>query len=1595
MPIDVRAKVFCNLGPLISGNISDEPLTVGQGLIRCRGQIVLKGLFTPSVGSVVTLGYEQNGTVARIPRVLRVLGSFADPFRNTTTVSIGDKLVWLADSNQAIKDIYPDNDPTAIKPDKPSFPETADFGDPFVADQPYPDAEQNEATPLAKLPQIKFEYTGACWREVELPETTPPEDPNAPVKSQLKKDFPLSSGFDFSNARAAQQVTVAEEYSNAPLKELLTVKPSISASFIGLKCLAALGIGSRGLGLFNSYPQGEFDLTEGYVSVLDKLLSSEGRVGYLDETEMLVTVAVCAPPAQGVLLTEDDIIDVGQLNIGTPPSRRIIVATRAEKNKEEPQPPENIAPVANDVRVGIRYPNTSSFTVSGSMLAQRGFDPDYAAQAAVGAAQFLKIASVSSGTGCSASLTSAVTGVITVTPQNGFTGVGSFSFTLTDGVSTSNSSTCYFQIYDPQAPENQNDPLAAATDSAVNLQERINEAADEITAAPNPTTDSESPDANADEGAQKDQAAAQPESKKRNWEFEESQGEYKPVLVPWINADGEKKLARFGYTPYTNSYSEYDEYDRLVKRTTRRDGIVADAAGNIVKSTLEAAGKENGADKLSWYTIETYEYYTKYDENEKYTTEQSEYGQAYEDFKQREDAAWQEAMAANDAANTAVPMQCPLDFNPPTQPLPGDQYDYDGKNFEFDGSGWKHQPQNNVPIASSYPSAIYSSDLQRTLVKRRQVLYSWMLSQESRTYTPLAEVMGSVYLPMDEEFYYFARTDQILSDKTVIEYDVDYGAGKAKTTTHRWTLGANTAEGQQLIASIAEGLDSYGTVEERRAAFAEMLDIATTLSYQGAEIHIRTDREYGIQQRPSLFDREWTDTYENEQADPEVFGDFQVVDINSKRPNKVIELEQDQPTDPSNEPDPTSGDSEFPRNSQAQERFPELKVQMPYIAGPKRKLNADLQAEYENSNAEEQALAYGRATNAIARGNRYGMGLQFGPNTMPRKALDWLYVQIGGVGAAYRTNGTSWVFNESGLLCNTDALFWGGVGGEGGVWYPLAQGITTLPALPTVTTAIPEPANAMPTPEGFNPAAPGTIWTTLPYLQEPVYAKSIEPEFLVPSYAESIRTMARVRLRLSAERLNYSLTVAPQTVVLAVTVGMSAARVKILGASNANFGVSGKASSLTHTRRVQAAAGSFVRTGYSAGSVRSYGIGTNAGTFALSGQDAAVKRLFAPLTAETGSFTLTGQNATSSGATTLTAAVGTYNFTGQEAGKLQFAVLPADTGSLVLGGQPASLSPVTSQVVITAYTGNGTANNAVTGLGFEPSFVHVKRYDTASAHAVFTKNTSPYSDAAHYRHPLNGQNADTTSTSPYFVTFDSDGFTLKDTAYNVSSGTYRAFCFKKGSGPTTNTDGSITTQVDVNETLGMSQFTFTPSANNATIGHGLGAAPELVIMRQFSGGAYFQVGGTLIGNNYLMALNTNTVRSLVSTGYQAFSSTTISIGNNAQINSGSRAIGWAFISKPNYSKLGTYVGSTSTVSVNVGFQPRIVLTKAVIGSNSNWAWYFSPTGSTGNPLFFNLNDTAVGGTSSTFSFTSSGFTATPGGAANVNASTTYLYMAFK
>jgi hypothetical protein len=100
--IDIRAKVTCSLGgEVISASISDDYIQ-GSGLIKTQGSCELKGIFTPNIGTIVTFNYTKAGVTRKIPRTLRVLSSFADPFRRITQIEMGCKLAYLSDKQERI-----------------------------------------------------------------------------------------------------------------------------------------------------------------------------------------------------------------------------------------------------------------------------------------------------------------------------------------------------------------------------------------------------------------------------------------------------------------------------------------------------------------------------------------------------------------------------------------------------------------------------------------------------------------------------------------------------------------------------------------------------------------------------------------------------------------------------------------------------------------------------------------------------------------------------------------------------------------------------------------------------------------------------------------------------------------------------------------------------------------------------------------------------------------------------------------------------------------------------------------------------------------------------------------------------------------------------------------------------------------------------------------------------------------------------------------------------------------------------------------------------------------------------------------------------
>ena len=171
------------------------------------------------------------------------------------------------------------------------------------------------------------------------------------------------------------------------------------------------------------------------------------------------------------------------------------------------------------------------------------------------------------------------------------------------------------------------------------------------------------------------------------------------------------------------------------------------------------------------------------------------------------------------------------------------------------------------------------------------------------------------------------------------------------------------------------------------------------------------------------------------------------------------------------------------------------------------------------------------------------------------------------------------------------------------------------------------------------------------------------------------------------------------------------------------------------------------------------------------------------------------------------------------------------------------------------YTGTGSSN-AITGVGFQPDLLWIKSRSNPYSHswtdAVRGKDNKIASNNTNAAYTDSGQ----------LASFDSDGFTLNtDAGVNNNGSTFVSWNWKAGGAGSSNTDGTITSTVSANTTAGFSIVKWTGTASAGTIGHGLGVAPKVVLVKRYStsGGGWLMQHGDLTGATYVVKLNATSV----------------------------------------------------------------------------------------------------------------------------------------
>ena len=316
------------------------------------------------------------------------------------------------------------------------------------------------------------------------------------------------------------------------------------------------------------------------------------------------------------------------------------------------------------------------------------------------------------------------------------------------------------------------------------------------------------------------------------------------------------------------------------------------------------------------------------------------------------------------------------------------------------------------------------------------------------------------------------------------------------------------------------------------------------------------------------------------------------------------------------------------------------------------------------------------------------------------------------------------------------------------------------------------------------------------------------------------------------------------------------------------------------------------------------------------------------------------------------------------------------------------------------YTGNGSDAHGITGVGFQPDWVWTKIRSGADNHGLYdvvrgvNKNLQTNSNYAEQ------------SYSTLLQSFDSDGFTIGTNGeINGNSSTFVSWNWRAGNSQgSSNTDGSInTTYTSVNTTAGFSIVQWTGNGSDgATIAHGLGAVPKMVIVKSSSNSENWNVYHEDItsadnGNLYLNSSNAYAASGGNRWARSSISSSVFGLGSDGTTNgNGQTYIAYCFAEKTGYSKFGKYTGNGNADGpfVYTGFKPAMIIFK-ITSSTGDWRIFDSKRDT------FNVADailypsaTNAEGTEISADFLSNGFKIRSSSSSYNTSGGTYIYMAF-
>lgn len=271
---------------------------------------------------------------------------------------------------------------------------------------------------------------------------------------------------------------------------------------------------------------------------------------------------------------------------------------------------------------------------------------------------------------------------------------------------------------------------------------------------------------------------------------------------------------------------------------------------------------------------------------------------------------------------------------------------------------------------------------------------------------------------------------------------------------------------------------------------------------------------------------------------------------------------------------------------------------------------------------------------------------------------------------------------------------------------------------------------------------------------------------------------------------------------------------------------------------------------------------------------------------------------------------------------------------------PVPTIPAGNKVMdATVYTATGSTPQTVTNTaGFQPDFVWTKPITSVG------ENASNDSVRGSSKLLIINSTAAEATDAQYLTSFNSNGFSLGTN--NWSGTTVAGWQWQAGQGVTSsNTNGTITSTVSVNPTAGFSIVTYT--STTGTVGHGLGVAPAMIMMKGRNVSDQWTVGHQYLNNgssawNYGLPLNT-AAGLQTNSGFWNNTAPTSTVFSQGSWDSGYTKVAYCWTPISGFSAFGTYDGNSSSDGpfVYTGFRPKWIMIRERTSVGGDWFIYDS------------------------------------------------------